>query len=528
MAHDVFISYSSEDKAIADALCASLEAAKVRCWIAPRDILPGDTWQEAIVQAIGHSRVMVLVFSSHSNASTDVSRELTLAVRAGCVIVPFRIEAVQPNGVMRYYLADTHWLDAMNPPTELEIRKLVTTVTLFLKGERPAGAVEDPAGNGGLLLRRVIARAKVKPLYGAALAAVVLLAVVALLIAILPPGPPYPGASFAVAGNVTPPAYNVKGVALYQDTALLLLDNGLAFMDVKNLSPSGTPLGFSDNETLDMSTRDNRTYVLLRQASQNLTAGVDTYRVMAIDLDDPTRAPGILWEKTFPGTEMYTPANVEAGDGLLFLGTWNGFTLVRLGLPEGHASTYTATFNHSGFASEGSIKDNMLAASIGDLGVGLFDIDAVTSAPGYPAVSVPPDPIHFLHAINPLPSWVKSSLRLRGDQLYFVADDIYLYDVGDPEQPRKLAEFGIDGNPDIYFSSLEIDGDVLYAAFYRNGYGNRYVEGGVAAFDISDPAFPRLVARYYTASRVTGLAAREGLVCISTSEPGLTLLRLRQ
>ncbi|OPY29615.1 MAG: TIR domain protein [Methanocella sp. PtaU1.Bin125] len=524
MAHDVFISYSSEDKAIADAICAALESAKVRCWIAPRDILPGDTWQEAIVQAIGHSRVMVLVFSSHSNASTDVSRELTLAVRAGCVIVPFRIEAVQPNGVMRYYLADTHWLDAMNPPTEVEILKLVTTVTLFLKGERPHGSGDSPAGKGSLPLWRIIARAKAKPFYAAAFAGIVLLAVVALLIALLPPGQP-PGASFAVVGNITPPAYNVKRVDLYQDTALLLLDNGLAFMDVKNLSISGTPLSFSDNETLDMSTRDNRTYVLLRQASQNLTVSGDTYRVLAIGLDDPQRAPGVLWEKTFPGTEIYTPANIEAGDDVLFLGTWNGFTLVRLGLPEGDTSTYTATFNHSGFASEGVILDNMLSASIGDLGVGLFDIGAVTSAPVTPPIM---DPVHFIHAINPLPSWVKSSLRVHGDQLYFIVDRIYIYDVRDPEQPRKLADFGIDNNPYIYFSNLEIDGDILYAAFYRNGYGNRYVEGGVAAFDVSDPAFPRPVARYYTASRVTGLAARDGLVCISTSDPGLTLLRLQQ
>jgi len=34
MAHDVFISYSAEDKPIADAVCAALEAEHIRCWIA--------------------------------------------------------------------------------------------------------------------------------------------------------------------------------------------------------------------------------------------------------------------------------------------------------------------------------------------------------------------------------------------------------------------------------------------------------------------------------------------------------------
>ena len=76
MAHDVFISYSSKDKPIADGICAHLEGAGIRCWIAPRDISPGEDWPTAIDRAISQSRVMVLVFSAHSNSSEDVSREL--------------------------------------------------------------------------------------------------------------------------------------------------------------------------------------------------------------------------------------------------------------------------------------------------------------------------------------------------------------------------------------------------------------------------------------------------------------------
>jgi hypothetical protein len=41
MPHDVFVSYSSDDKPTADAVCATLENKGIRCWIAPRDILPG-------------------------------------------------------------------------------------------------------------------------------------------------------------------------------------------------------------------------------------------------------------------------------------------------------------------------------------------------------------------------------------------------------------------------------------------------------------------------------------------------------
>ena len=69
MSHDVFISYSSQDKSVADAICAILEGRKLRCWIAPRDVLPGTPYGEAILDAIYASPVMVLVFSSHANDS---------------------------------------------------------------------------------------------------------------------------------------------------------------------------------------------------------------------------------------------------------------------------------------------------------------------------------------------------------------------------------------------------------------------------------------------------------------------------
>jgi hypothetical protein len=57
MAYDVFISHSSKDKVMADAICAGLEARGVRCWIAPRDILPGIEWTKSIVDAIANCKV---------------------------------------------------------------------------------------------------------------------------------------------------------------------------------------------------------------------------------------------------------------------------------------------------------------------------------------------------------------------------------------------------------------------------------------------------------------------------------------
>lgn len=140
MAHDVFISYSSKDKPIADAVCANLESAGNRCWIAPRDIAPGEDWPTAISKAISTSRMMVLIFSANSNASEDVSRELMLAVTSKLIIIPFKIENVEPEPGKQYYLARTHWLDAVNPLTHEQIQTLIMTVKSFLSAGPDAGS----------------------------------------------------------------------------------------------------------------------------------------------------------------------------------------------------------------------------------------------------------------------------------------------------------------------------------------------------------------------------------------------------
>src|SRR5688500_16162094 len=131
MAHDVFISYCSEDKPIADAVCATLEAQGVRCWIAPRDILPGMDWGEAIVDAIAGSRIMVLVFSSNANASPQVRREVERAAHRDVAIVPFRIEASQPSKSLEYFISTPHWLDAVGGPLEKHLNDLADTVKLL-------------------------------------------------------------------------------------------------------------------------------------------------------------------------------------------------------------------------------------------------------------------------------------------------------------------------------------------------------------------------------------------------------------
>jgi hypothetical protein len=132
MAHDVFICHSSKDRTIANAICSKLEQNHIRCWIAPRDVLPGRDYAECIIDAISGTRLIVLVFSDNSNQSAHVHREIERAVGHGVAILPFRLEDVAPSPSLEYFISSAHWLDAITPPVEQHLDHLVGTVRLLL------------------------------------------------------------------------------------------------------------------------------------------------------------------------------------------------------------------------------------------------------------------------------------------------------------------------------------------------------------------------------------------------------------
>jgi hypothetical protein len=132
MAHDVFISHSEKNRNIATAICSALETMKIRCWMAPRDIRPGEKFGGAIVNAIHDSKIMIVVFSADSNMSEHVVREVERAVHSKLIIIPFKIEDIKPTPEMEYFLATSHWLDAVSKPMEDNIKTLAEAVREIL------------------------------------------------------------------------------------------------------------------------------------------------------------------------------------------------------------------------------------------------------------------------------------------------------------------------------------------------------------------------------------------------------------
>ena len=152
MAHDVFISYAHQDRTVANAVVATLEARGIRCWVAPRDIIPGEDWGEAIVDAIKAAHALVLIFSSSSNESEQIKREVERTVHQGIAVIPFRIEDVLPSKTLEYFISTQHWLDALTPPLEDHLAHLAETINVLLakkalkeKTLHASGAEPEPA-----------------------------------------------------------------------------------------------------------------------------------------------------------------------------------------------------------------------------------------------------------------------------------------------------------------------------------------------------------------------------------------------
>jgi len=161
---DVFISYSHVDKATADATCATLEQAGIRCWIAPRDIMPGDEWGAAIVKAIDQCRAMVLIFSASANSSKQIRREVERAIHAGATIIPVRIENVAPTEAMAYFMSTVHWLDALTAPLDDHLQRLAASIKALLQANARGRAHDERASGASAAADAAAGNAK-KPMF---------------------------------------------------------------------------------------------------------------------------------------------------------------------------------------------------------------------------------------------------------------------------------------------------------------------------------------------------------------------------
>ena len=144
---NIFISFASQDHKVAMTLCSALESRGFKCWISARDIQPGENFQSAIVRAIRQAKIMLLVFTSNSNNSDEMNKELALASQSKLIVVPLRIEDVTPNDAFAYEFATRQWIDFF-ADWEFAIQQLSQRISAATREAQGAPATVEPAEAG--------------------------------------------------------------------------------------------------------------------------------------------------------------------------------------------------------------------------------------------------------------------------------------------------------------------------------------------------------------------------------------------
>lgn len=208
----IFISYASQDSAVAHALCAALERAGIVCWIAPRDVRPGDFYADSIVQAINACTVLVLLLSQSAVDSNHVLREVERASAKKRPIIAFRIDAAALPPGLEYFLSASQWIDASGLAPERQFPKLVEA----LRSRQASAPTGDAAGRPPQASRP---RRKLL-IPGLAMALLIVLALAYFLAGRFRPAshavpsasapiPSAPAASGAAATSFNPPAHSI-------------------------------------------------------------------------------------------------------------------------------------------------------------------------------------------------------------------------------------------------------------------------------------------------------------------------------
>lgn len=139
MKYDVFISYSSRNQDVANAICHVLEENMLKCWMAPRDIPVGSKYASVIKDAIVSSKVFLLVFSEYAAVSPWVESELNIAFSNRKTIIPYKVDKALVEDYDEFYvrLNNRHWIDSF-PDFHERFNELIQVVSANVSVKLPS------------------------------------------------------------------------------------------------------------------------------------------------------------------------------------------------------------------------------------------------------------------------------------------------------------------------------------------------------------------------------------------------------
>ncbi len=129
----VFVSYASQDAAIATTVVEALERSGAACWIAPRDVTPGAFYADEIVHAIDAAKAIVLILSGNAADSQHVLREVERAASKRHAVISLRVDRTPLPAGLEYFLNTSQWLDASGGDIARSMSKLIAAVRIAIQ-----------------------------------------------------------------------------------------------------------------------------------------------------------------------------------------------------------------------------------------------------------------------------------------------------------------------------------------------------------------------------------------------------------
>lgn len=227
-----FLSHSSTDNEFAGQLCTVLEGRGFPCWMAPRDIAPGQSWAAACLEGIAASRSFLLLASESALASVQVLSEVEQAHKRRKQIYTLLIPPAKVRGEMDFYLSRLHWIQSTGRTPE----EIAGTLADVMSQKRNWEEIASPP-----TLRRTM---QYRPMAFARIVAAVVLALVIVL----------GGAAFAVSRALSLNYLSLGYIAVTMEPVdngrtmnghlqVYLLAKGVPFREVRIATTSETGNG---------------------------------------------------------------------------------------------------------------------------------------------------------------------------------------------------------------------------------------------------------------------------------------------
>ena len=114
---DIFLSYAHEDGEIAASLVSRLEDGGIHCFLAEKNIRPGEQWEPRIRDALLRSRRLLLLITPRSKDSRWVNAEAGAAWALGKPLVP-ALMFVEPKDLIE--LVNRHQARKVETPAQVQ------------------------------------------------------------------------------------------------------------------------------------------------------------------------------------------------------------------------------------------------------------------------------------------------------------------------------------------------------------------------------------------------------------------------